>query len=393
MKVTTSFTPAQMRTVSVVNQFIPQYRAPFWDGLRASMVNHGIRLRLLHGRPHRSFAHRGDTVKLDWSEEVPMREFRLGGRDLVYLELGDVMRSSDLVITNQEIRLLHNFGLLRQQMLGHGRLALMGHGRDRSKNHSSLSEHVKIWMSRRVHWWFAYNDFTAHEVEGFGYPADRITIFMNSTDTRSLRISQDTITSADLEALRRQIGLGPGPYAIYVGGVDPIKQVRYLIQGARRVREMMPGFELMIVGAGSDRERLQAETSSEPWVHWIAPQFGESKVRHMLLAHLCLIPAGVGLGIVDTFALGIPLVTTDRFPHGVEIDYLKHGINGWVCRGSPDPEKFGDEIVFLLQNPDLLRSLRGGALESGGRLSIEAMVENFTTGILTAIDAPRLGRW
>jgi glycosyltransferase involved in cell wall biosynthesis len=318
-----------------------------------------------------------------------MRELRVAGKDLVYLELGDTMGTSDLVITNQEIRLLHNFRLLGQQMTGHGRLALMGHGRDRSKiARTSLSERVKIWMSRRVHWWFAYNNYTAREVEGFGYPADRITTFMNSTDTRALRGFKNETTSADLEALRSRIGLGPGPHAIYVGAIDSIKQIRYLIQGARRVREVLPGFELMIVGAGSDRDQLQAETATELWVHWIPPQYGESKVRHMLLAQLCLLPAGVGLGIVDTFALGIPLVTTDRFPHGVEIDYLKHGVNGWMCSGSPDAEKFGDEVIYLLQNTPVLQSLRSGALEAGERFSVEAMVENLTNGILRAIDAP-----
>lgn len=318
-----------------------------------------------------------------------MREFRLAGKDLVFLELGDVMRTSDLVITNQEIRLLHNFRLLAQQMTGHGRLALMGHGRDRSKlAHTSLSEYVKIWMSRRVHWWFAYNNYTAHEVESFGFPADRITTFMNSTDTRRLRALKNETTSADLEALRNRIGLGPGPHAIYVGAVEPIKEVRYLIQGARRVREALSGFELIIVGAGSDREQLRVETSSEPWVHWIPPQFGESKVKHMLLAQLCLIPAWVGLGIVDTFALGIPLVTTDRFPHSVELDYLEHGVNGWMCSGLPDADQFGDEVISLLQNPPLLQALRSGALDAGERFSVEAMVDNFTNGILRAIDAP-----
>lgn len=378
-----------MRTVSVVNQFIPQYRVDVWEGLRASLATHDLRLRLIHGRPHRSFAGRADTIKLDWSEEVPMHEITFAGRDLVYLELGNVMPASELVITNQEIRLLHNFRLLGQQTRGRGRLALMGHGRDRSKaGRTSISEEVKIWMSRRVHWWFAYNGYTAREVAGFGYPADRITTFMNSTDTRGLRACKRRLTPGQQATLRAELGLGHGPTGVYVGAVDPPKHVDYLLTAARRVRERLPTFELMIVGAGSDRERLRSETAHDQWVHWIPPQFGDSKVKHMMLADLCLLPASVGLGIVDTFALGIPLVTTDRFPHGVEIDYLQHGVNGWMSGGRPDAATFGDDIARLLRTPDLLATLGEGALKTGDGLSVEAMVENFTAGILRAIAAP-----
>lgn len=378
-----------MTTVSIVNECITDYRVPVWNGLRASLAGHGVRLRLLHGRPHSTFARRGDTVRLDWAEEVRTREFRLAGKELLHLEVGDAMRSSDLVITNQEIRLLHNFGLLVGQVCGRGRVALMGHGRDRSKiGRFSLSEHVKIWMSRRVHWWFAYNDYTAREVQGFGFPADRITIFMNSTDTRGLRAARDGATAVELDALKRRVGLGSGPTAIFVGGLDEIKQIGYLIRGARRVRQLLPSFELMIVGAGSDRDRFQAETTAEPWIHWIPPQFGESKARHMLLADVYLIPAGVGLGIVDSFALGIPLVTTDRFWHGVEIDYLENGVNALMCLGSPEAEKYGEEVAALLQDRSRLSCLREGALQAGVKFSTEAMVENFTRGILQALDAP-----
>jgi glycosyltransferase involved in cell wall biosynthesis len=378
-----------MTTVSIVNECVTEYRVPVWNGLRALLASHGVRLRVLHGRAHSSFAHRGDTVKLDWSEEVPMREFRLAGKELVYLELGDTMRVSDLVITTQEVRLLHNFRLLWQQMLGQGRLALMGHGRDQLKRgRTSISENLKIWMSRRVHWWFAYNNYTAREVEGFGYPSERITTFMNSTDTHRLRAFQGQTTSGDLDALRKEIGLGAGPVAIYVGAIDRVKQVGYLIQAARRVRELLPGFELLIVGAGPEREPHRIATEGDSWIHWIPSQFGESKVRHMMLAELYLLPAWVGLGIVDSFALGIPLVTTDRFRHSVEIEYLDHGVNGWMCKGSPDAGEFGEEVALLLQDPALLRSLREGALRAGEGFSVEAMVANLAGGILKAIAAP-----
>jgi glycosyltransferase involved in cell wall biosynthesis len=378
-----------MRTVSIVNQCVTDYRVPLWNGLRAALAEHDVRLRLLHGRAHHSFAQRNDTVKLDWSEELPMRELHVAGKELVYLEVGDVMAASDMVITNQEVRLLHNFRLLGQHFLGRGRVALMGSGRDRTKlGRPSVAEGVKTWMSRRVHWWFAYNECTAREVAGYGFPANRITTFMNSTDTHSLRASASRTTTADLDALRQTLGIGLGPTAVYVGGIDRIKQIGYLIDSVRHVRAALPTFELLIIGAGADREALKAATAADSWIHWVPPQFGETKVRHMLLAQVCLMPAWVGLGIVDTFALGVPLITTDRFPHSVEIDYLRHGVNGWCCAGSPDPAGFGNGVAQVLHNESLLRTLREGALRAGDDLSVESAVSRFTEGVLRALDAP-----
>lgn len=380
-----------MRTVAIVNQCVPQYRAPVWAGLRRELAQHRVRLRVLHGRAHESLARRADTVTLDWAEEVPMRELGVAGRELVYLELGDLMRTSDLVISTQEIRLLHNFRLFGQQMLGHGRLALMGHGRDQLKvGRHSLDEDLKIWMSRRVHWWFAYNCYTAREVAAFGFPPERITTFMNSTDTRALRAVQRATTPEALEDLRIQLGLGLGPRAVYVGALDRVKQIPYLVEAARHVRASLPSFELMIIGAGPQRDALRADTAGDPWIHWIPPQFGASKVTHMMLAQVCLLPAWVGLSLVDTFALGIPLVTTDRFRHSVEIDYLVHGVNGWMCRGAPDAKEYGASVARLLGDDDLLGTLRQGALRAGDDLSVEDMVTRFTDGILRAMESPGL---
>ena len=41
-----------------------------------------------------------------------------------------------------------------------------------------------------------------------------------------------------------------------------------------------------------------------------------------------LLPGAVGLGVLDSFAFDVPLVTVDLPYHGPEIDYVRDGENG-----------------------------------------------------------------
>ena len=88
-----------------------------------------------------------------------MREIHLAGRAFVYIELGDTeLRTATSLSPIRKFACSTICGLLGRQMLGAGSRP-MGDGRDRAKaSLASVSEHLKIWMSRRVHWWFAYND-------------------------------------------------------------------------------------------------------------------------------------------------------------------------------------------------------------------------------------------
>jgi glycosyltransferase involved in cell wall biosynthesis len=108
----------------------------------------------------------------------------------------------------------------------------------------------------------------------------------------------------------------------------------------------------------------------------------------MMQAQVCLIPMRVGLSIVDTYPLGVPLISTDHPGHGPEIDYLQHGTNGWLVQGRPGPAAYGQAVVELLKSPELLRQLREGCLVSARIYTMEAMVSNFARGILQALDSP-----
>ena len=48
------------------------------------------------------------------------------------------------------------------------------------------------------------------------------------------------------------------------------------------------------------------------------------------MAAMQFMPGAVGLGILDSFALQTPMVTTTQNFHGPEIEYLENGKNGII---------------------------------------------------------------
>ena len=94
-------------------------------------------------------------------------------------------------------------------------------------------------------------------------------------------------------------------------------------------------------------------------------------------------PGLVGLGILDSFALAVPLVTTDIPIHSPEIEYLENHVNGVMTRH--DVNEYANVVVSLLADEHKYQLLKSAALLSSEKYSVEDMVENFIQGILSAI--------
>ena len=108
---------------------------------------------------------------------------------------------------------------------------------------------------------------------------------------------------------------------------------------------------------------------------------------YFLLAKLALMPGGVGLGVLDSFVLDTPMVTTDVSYQGPEIEYLLDGVNGLVVAGDPGPREYASAVVSTLRDDALLARLRQGCRERRELYTIEAMVENFAAGVRAALAA------
>ncbi len=112
----------------------------------------------------------------------------------------------------------------------------------------------------------------------------------------------------------------------------------------------------------------------------------------MACAQLYLCPGLVGLGILDAFAVGLPLVTTNVAYHSHEVAYLAEGRNGVMVDMWKSPEAYADAVALLLTNEVQLAKLQAGSRSTAEGLTVESMAERFADGVMMALAAGKRGR-
>ena len=138
-------------------------------------------------------------------------------------------------------------------------------------------------------------------------------------------------------------------------------------------------FRLLIAGDGPLGAYVADEAAKRGHVHYFGRVDGDERARLLRVSDVALMPGLVGLGILDAFAAGIPLVTTGINYHSPEIEYLHDGING---RSLPDgpPHEIAGSLVGLMADHAQMDRLKRGAIASGNRITTKAMVDNFAGG-------------
>jgi L-malate glycosyltransferase len=374
-----------MKQVLILYRFLPQYRVPFYEGLRAYLREVGVDLRLAHGDGDEVDRAKGDLVELDWAHRVANRIIQLPGARLYWQPALNLAKDADLVIVEQASRLLINYILLGQQAVGRRRVAFWGHGRNfQAGRQHGIAEWVKRRVSTLPTWWFAYNQRSADIVMGLGYPRERITIVQNAIDTTRLRMAVASVTDAEKLQFTTELGLNGQMLGVYMGGLYPEKRIALLIEAARLVKAQVPQFELIIAGDGPDRSIAEHAAASHEWVRYLGPVFGDAKARLLASSRVMLMPGLVGLAVLDAFAGGLPLATTDVPFHSPEIEYLQPGVMGLCTRH--DPHTFANAVSDLLRDTETHSRMSQAALEASRHYTIENMVKNFGDGILNALD-------
>jgi glycosyltransferase involved in cell wall biosynthesis len=373
-------------TVVVIQQSLRRYRSTFYEEFRSRLDGAGVRLRLIESQLPNLGHERGDHLTLPWAEQVPARLIRIAGRDVVWQPVLDAARGADLVVMEQGARHLVNYLLLLRQQLGGTKVAYWGHGRafDESKA-DPLGEKLKAFTSRRVSWWFAYNHLAADVVTDLGFPRERITDVRNSTDSRQLEEDIRRVTERERRELLERLGLQGGKIGVFVGGMVPPKRLDYLLDAAERIRERVPGFEVVLTGDGPDAARVRERASRHDWMATTGPQFDADLARLLSIGHVLLMPGSVGLVIIDAFAAGLPLVASSSAAPGPELAYMTPGVDGLIVDDAGDPELYARAVADLLEDEDRRRALADGAKRAAASFGSEEMARRFADGVLRAL--------
>lgn len=376
----------RMLKVTIVQEYVPQYRTSFFELLYKRGIQQGIEIRVAAGVPGRSLHDRNDSVSLAFGVSIRQWEARILGRRLVVRQLGNATIGADLIILEQARR---NLDAYRFLVPGHRRrhqIALWGHGRDYTKPTTVLDRSVQRWLTSRADWFFAYTTGGIEAVVADGFPRSRTTLVQNSIDTTSLRESISKVSIESVAEFRSTNSL-QDKTALFIGALDESKRLRFLVDAAQQCHEIEPGFRLLIAGDGAMRPEVERWASQNSWLTYLGPISGERKAVALAAAQVLAMPGRVGLVAVDSFAAGIPIVTTDWAWHAPEFEYLENGRNAIIC--ADHKSDYARALTATLGNAPLLFDLRVACLRDSELVTVGAMVENFLEGIRDALESRR----
>jgi glycosyltransferase involved in cell wall biosynthesis len=379
-----------LKRVTFLLDWIPEYRVRFFEGLRCALAERDIELDVVYGSPDGEGAARGDVRRLPWGRFGASRRLRLGRKTLVLQDWRPAV-GADLVVMSEGVRFLTNYFLLLRQATGGTKVALWGHGANLdAATRSAFAEYLKRFLYRWPSWWFTYTDGSQKRVLSTGFPANRTTVFYNSTSSETFAASIRSAAEQEV-AVRSEFGLTGRRVGLFIGSLRAARRIAFLAHAADRIVEQVPDFVLVVAGDGKDREALEELARSRPHVVFTGRAEADVKLGLLRAAELMLLPAHVGLNLVDGFTAGKPTVTIDAARHGPEVEYLEDGVNGVVLGADATEQDFASAVVALLRDQARLRGLCEGATRTGKRFSEEAMIRRFADGIEAAIETRGAG--
>ena len=178
-----------------------------------------------------------------------------------------------------------------------------------------------------------------------------------------------------------------GARVAYVGRLEPYKRVDLLLRAMARLAERFPDAEILVIGRGADRERLERvarDVGVAQRTRFTGYVTREERDGLLASCRVSVCPSpkeGWGLTVVESNAVGTPVVATDA--PGLR-DSVEDGKTGFLVPEA-DEAAFADRIARLLTDDAVATEMSAAALAWAGRFDWDRAAEEMAEALRAAL--------
>ena len=165
---------------------------------------------------------------------------------------------------------------------------------------------------------------------------------------------------------------------LYVGRIDPEKRVETVILAFKKARKFVPKAELVIVGDGVDKARLeQIYSRDDASIRFLGRVLPPDLYELYRIGEVFVTASEIetqGIVLIEAAAVGLPLIAVDK---GAVGEVCINGRNGFLCRPR-DEEQISEAIVKILGDNKLREEFSKESLKIAKNHDFETTLDRFT---------------
>jgi glycosyltransferase involved in cell wall biosynthesis len=181
------------------------------------------------------------------------------------------------------------------------------------------------------------------------------------------------------------------PIVLWVGRLEPYKRADIMLDAMRDIAEKVPAARLVIVGAGSARDALEAQARAAGlgdavrFTGFVSEQEKIEWLRRAAVVVNTSEKEGWGMTVMEANACGVPAVSSDV--PGLR-DSTRHDVTG-VLYPYGDAAALAAAVVRVLSDTGAYARMSAAALEWSARFTWDRVTDDAEALIGAAIDAQR----
>tara|TARA_Y100001968_G_scaffold269511_1_gene260343 strand:- start:64 stop:1095 length:1032 start_codon:yes stop_codon:yes gene_type:complete len=340
-----------VKSVLILQGQLAEYRRPVFNALAEE-----YRVTVMHGGPPNSRP--ADRFTEQLAPALSVGRFRLQRPGCVTR----AVLAHDVCIAMFELAWLSYW--LPLLMPWRRRIILYGH----RYGASSLANFSRDLLMKRASRLLMYGEEELERMIGAGIDPARIDVAPNTIFVPN---------TADYSG-------APKSSLLYVGRLQQRKRLELAIRSFAGLQGRIdPSVVFDIVGAGepeSELRRCAEEYGLAGQVNFHGAIHDHEQLAQLFQRAFAYVsPGPVGLGVLHSFAFGVPVVTLREGYHGPELHNIEHEVNGLLVDGEQGLE---DALLKLCSDPSWARQLGAAAYQHyAGKRSLEHMLAGFRRAI------------